>query len=78
MLRTNIWHAFTLDTVIVGPNGSHHLWSAFLSSINTNDKLNSVFLIIIISNIHHIWPAISLIQIKKIQNIISISPCHRH
>ena len=51
---------------------------AFLSSIHTNEKLNSMEF-----NHYHQYhnikseQAIALI-IKKIQNIISISPCHRH
>ena len=86
MLRTTILHAFTIDTVIVGSNGSHHPWSyiswwcvqAKLSSIHTNVTLNSV----VFSHYyqyHNIQyePAIALIN-KKIQNIISISPNHRH
>ena len=50
MLRTTILHAFIIDTVIVGSNGSHHSWSyiswwcvqAKLSGIYTNVTLNSV------------------------------------
>ena len=51
---------------------------AFLSSIHTKEKLNSM-------EFNHYYQyhnikseqAIALI-IKKIQNIISITPCHRH